>query len=338
MKYTNSMLANIGNTPLMKLNKVARDAGANVYAKLEYLNPSGSYKDRMALSMVDGAEQRGRLRPGGTILEVTSTNTGPALAMVGAVKGYRVVLRFGQFWLRDDTRLRIVRAFGPEVTAGTSDIPAEILRECANETERTVARWLLDSKHMEDLERSRPNTCWVDQMNNPDNPKGQMSMGKEIVEQLDGKVDAFVASIGSAGCIAGVTMALRQEGINAVIIGGQPEDLPIVDLYKDGIVHKFTKLVGMKTESWVDRDGNVERALRMGIPDEVWTVKDDDARAVAYRLAQEEGIFCGMSSGANVYMALKLAKTMRPDQNIVAPIVDRRDRYLGEAPKEHYVT
>lgn len=339
MKYLNNMLEAIGNTPLVKLNKVAKGLGPNVFAKLEHMNPSGSYKDRMALSMIEGAEKKGRLKAGGTILEVTSTNTGPAVAFVGAVKGYKVKLVYGQFWVRDDTRLRIARAFGPEVMASReADLPEDLLKHCKNDLEKVVARWLLDDKYAEDMERSQPNTVFIDQMNNHDNPLGQKKMGEEIIKQLDGKIDAFCASVGSAGCVTGIWTACKEAKISPPhIVGGQPADFPMVDLYRDGMIFKFSELVGMQTESYKKRDGNVERALRMGVLDEVWTVQDEDARKVAYRLAEEEGIFCGMSSGANVYMALKLAKKMKPGQNIVVPIVDRRDRYLREAPNEHYV-
>jgi len=299
------MLDLIGNTPLLKLNRVTKGIRANVFVKLEFLNPSGSYKDRMALSMIKGAEERGRLRPNGTIFEVTSTNTGPAVAWIGSLMGYKVKLCYPEFWLSRaedrDVRLIIVSAYGPEVVSSKEkDLSEEILRNCSNDIERSIARFIADCKYAWNIEKSQVNVVWVDQMNNPDNPSGHVEMGRELIEQLDGKIDAWGASIGSAGAFLGVATALSQANIRPYFFGVQPEDMPIVDLYKQGVINKLASLMGLEKESWKKKDSNVERMINMGLPDELLTVSDKDAREMSNRLCKEEGIFCGMSSGANV--------------------------------------
>ncbi len=335
------MLELIGNTPLLKLNRVAKGIGANVFAKLEYMNPSGSYKDRMARSMIEGVEKVGSLRPGGTIVEATTTNTGPAIAWIGALKGYKVKLCYPEFWLaragERDTRLPLVKAYGAEVTRSKEkDLNEEILKLCSNDGERGIARFIADCKWAWDTERNEPDAVWLDQMNNPDNPLGHMETGRELIEQLDGRIDAWGASIGTGGAFLGVATALMQANIRPMFFGVQPADMDLVDLYKDGMISRLANLLGLEKEDWKKKNSTIERMLKMRLPDEKIIVSDEDARNMANRLCKEEGVFCGMSSGANVFAALKVGKRMKPNQNVVTVIVDRRDRYLGETP-EHYV-
>jgi cysteine synthase A len=292
--------------------------------------------------MIKGAEKNGRIASGGTVIEVTSTNTGPAVAWIGAMKGYKVKLCYPEFWLarakERDVRLMIVKAYGPEVMSSKEkELSDEVLKHCSSDAERSFTRWIADCKHAWDMERSEQNVFWADQMNNPDNPAGHMEMGKELIEQLDGRIDAWGVSIGSAGAFLGVAKVMMQADIRPWFFGVQPEDMPIVDMYKSGAISKLSNLLGLGKESWRERNSNIERMLGMGLPDEMLTVGEEDARNMANRLCREEGIFCGMSSGANVLAALKIAKRMKPNQNVVTAIVDRRDRYLGEAPEEHYV-
>ncbi len=187
------------------------------------------------------------------------------------------------------------------------------------------------------MERSETNTVWLDQMNNPDNTFGHTETGRELIEQLDGRIDAWGASIGTGGAFLGVATALMQADIRPRFFGVQPADMDLVDSYKDGLITRLADLLGLEKENWKKRNSIIERMLKMRLPDEIFTVRDEDARYMADRLCREEGVFCGMSSGANVFAALKVAEGMKPDQNVVTVIVDRRDRYLGEAPKEHYV-
>ncbi len=235
-------------------------------------------------------------------------------------------------------RLTLVKAYGPEVTSSKEgELGEEVLNHCSNDVERSLASFISDCKHAWNAERRESNVFWVDQMNNPDNPAGHVGTGRELIEQLDGRIDAWGASIGSAGAFLGVATALLEAKIRPWFFGVQPADMPLVDLYREGVMAKLAALVGIEKESWRNRDSNVERMLRMGLPNEMFTVSDQDARMMANRLCKEEGIFCGMSSGANVYAALKVAERLKREQNVVTIIADRRDRYLGETPQEHYV-
>lgn len=352
MEYINSMLEVIGNTPLLKLNKVAKDVEANVFVKLEHLNPSGSYKDRMARSMVEAAEKGltwngKRLKPGGIVCDASAGNTAPALAFVCAVKGYKArFCSYKTMLVGDSARLKITDSFGPEVYM--CPLPSqEILEEhCEDEKERRYSYILAGKKHMYEMERDNPDVVWVDQIYNIYNAEGQRTMGKEIVRQLDGKVDAWGCSIGSGGCILGVTMEFLDQGLKPWIFGVTPQHSPLAggDISTDiaegrtgkpPIMEKFVNLMDLK--KWQTEESLVEKLHGMGYPNEYFQVSTEDAREIANRLCREEGIYCGMSSGANVYAALKVAERMKEGQNIVTAIVDRRDRYLGEYPNDIYV-
>jgi cysteine synthase len=352
MKYNNSMLEIIGNTPLLKLNKVAKDVEANVFVKLEYLNPSGSYKDRMALSMIEAAEKGltwngKKLDPGGIVCDASAGNTAPALAFVCAVKGYRArFCTYKTMLVGDSARLKITDSFGPEVYM--CPLPSQEILEkyCVDEVERRYSYIIAGKNHMYEMERDNPEVIWVDQIYNIYNAEGQRKMGQEIIEQLDGKIDAWGCSIGSGGCILGVTMELIDQGLNPWIFGVTPQhsqitggdisaDISKVKSGKPPIMEKFVKLMGLK--KWQTEKSLVERFHEMSYPNEYFQVSSEDAREIANRLCREEGIYCGMSSGANVYAALKVAERMKEGQNVVTVIVDRRDRYLGEYPNDIYV-
>ncbi|NIM45517.1 MAG: pyridoxal-phosphate dependent enzyme [Nitrososphaeria archaeon] len=352
MEHVNGMLELIGNTPIAKLNKVAKDVEANVFVKLEYLNPSGSYKDRMALSMVEAAEKgltwNGRkLKPGGVVCDASAGNTAPALAFVCAVKGYKVILCSYKTMLHggeESARLKITDAFGAEVYQ--CPLPSEdILKQCSNERERTYSYILAGKLHMYELEKNNPEVVWVDQIYNPYNTVGQMEMGREIYKQLDGKIDAWGCSIGSGGTFLGVALALKDEGVIPKTFGIVPAYSTIVDISADiakrseigrpKIREKLVKLMGLK--KWETEESIVETMYKMDYPDDFFQVSSEDARHMANRLCREEGIYCGMSSGANVFAALKVAERMKADQNVVTVIVDRRDRYLDEYPEDIYV-
>ncbi|MEM3587582.1 MAG: cysteine synthase family protein [Candidatus Jordarchaeaceae archaeon] len=355
MNYANNMLKLIGNTPMLKLRRVARGVKANVFVKLEYLNISGSYKDRMAFSMVEAAEKgltwNGRkLERGGIVCDASSGNTAPALAFVCAVKGYRCKLGiYKPQVLKDDIRIRITRIYGAEVSecpAPTEYMPEDVWNQLSEE-EKDLSWVIAGKKYMAEMEKGNPNVVWVDQIYNKYNYIGQMTMGYEIFEQLDGEVDAWGCSIGSGGTMLGVSLALREKGVEPLTFGVVPYTSEVYIQFKEkrkeakkgefwfSNAHK--KLVElMNLEKWQTEKSVIEEMFDRGYPDEMFRITDEEARNMTNRLAQEEGIWCGVSSGANVLTALKIAKRMKSGQNIVTVIVDRRDRYLGEYPHEIY--
>lgn len=355
MKYANNMLELIGNTPLLKLNKAAKHVKANVFVKLEYLNPSGSYKDRMALAMVEAAEagltwNGKKLSPGGTVCDCSAGNTAPALAFVCAVKGYKARLSTYTPLLRgDSTRLKITRAFGAEVKGSppASDYLSEGQLQLIPEEDRRDLAWVIAAKReMADLEANSPNTVWVDQIYNKHNRIGQMKIGYEIADQLDGKIDAWGCAVGSGATLLGVSLALKEKGVCPLTFGVAPYGSEsFMDLKKpearrgefefSNMSRQLVEMMGLT--KWQTEKSIVEEMMDLGYPDVFFQVSEEEARNTADILCQEEGIYCGMSSGANVFIALKIADRLQPGQNVVTVIVDRRDRYLGEYPNDIFV-
>jgi len=336
LKVVESTLELIGNTPMIKLKKVARVLKANVFVKCEYTNPSGSIKDRMALKMIEGAEARGRLRKGGTIVEVSSGNTGPAVAFVGSVKGYKVHLHIPSQWTQTynpENRIKLMKLFGAEVKPIEVDEYKDLLRGLSDQ-QYVVAVFGLGMKMCYDLEIENKSFWWADQMSNPDNILAHKEgTGKEILEQLDMKIDAFVASVGSGGTLLGVAEALKEKSVNANIVAVEPKDAKVLEEWAGtGFLNNFLEKLGVPRRKYI-----MEEMLEKGLPNEIIHVGHEDARNMANRLCQGEGIFCGMSSGANVYAALKVAKKLGKGANVVTVCVDRRDRYLPEYPNETYV-
>jgi cysteine synthase A len=335
MHTVSSALELIGNTPIVRLRRVAASVEANVYAKCEFLNPSGSIKDRMALRMVEQAEKEGKLRKGGTIVDATSGNTGPALSFVGSTKGYNVKLLIPAKWAGEynpENRVRIMQYFGAEVETFTTK-GYEKLLDGLSPSEASAAVFAIGMKKCYDLQRSDPTIWWANQSDNPENAQAhKLTTGREILEQLDNKVDAWVASIGTAGTIFGVAEALREKIGHVKVLGIEPEDARVTEWHRSGSMNKYRAAVGLPPSKSL-----VDVMLDKGLPDEVLTVKDDDAREMMNRLCREEGLFCGMSSGANVFAALKTAKKLGRGANVLTVLVDRRDRYYSEYPREHYV-
>lgn len=354
MNYLNSMLEAIGHTPLLKLNRLGRGLPGNIFVKLEYLNPSGSYKDRMALAMIEAAERGDtwngkRLRSGGTVCEASAGNTAPAVAFVAALKGCKARLTVYAPMLRgESTRLKIIAAFGPEVAA--SRPPSEFLKP--EELDRFLAAdhdltYIVAGKaEAARREIDDPDTVWLDQIYNPYNYIGQKAIGYEIHEQLEGRVDAWGCAVGSGATLYGTALALAEKGVKPLTFGVVPTGSEVymeLDKAEAGRgefrrSRLMEELAGaMKLTKWQQEKAIVERMLDDGYPDRFFRIGSAEAREVAHRLSAEEGIFCGMSSGANVAVALKLAARMPKDSNIVTVIVDRRDRYLGEFPEEVFI-
>ena len=356
MKYINSILEAIGKTPLLKLNKLGSGIEANVFVKLEYLNPSGSYKDRMALAMVESAERGDtwngkKLSPGGTVVEASAGNTAPAVALVCAAKGYKSKLFLYRYYFAKevDARFKIVQAYGPQVEVSSDPeayLPEDLLADFV-EKHKDLPHVIAAKRDCCLEEERNQNTVWVDQIYNNANYRGQTEIGREIADQLDGKVDAIGCSASSGASLYGMCLAMRERGIKpemvfGVVPGGSEEyiemeksegrrgDFRISRLKKD-----VAKAMGL--EKWVTEKSILEQLIDDGYPDVFFRVSDEEARNMANRLCSEEGIYCGMSSGANVAIALKIASRMKKGQNVVTLIVDRRDRYLSEYPNDKYV-
>lgn len=331
-----STLDLIGNTPLLKLRKVAASTDSNVFVKCEYLNPSGSIKDRMALKMIEGAEKTGKLRTGGTVVDMSSGNTGPALSFVGNVKGYKVRLHIPSKWTgsyNPENRIKLMRLFGAEVTPIDLEKYGDQLKGLTGQ-ERAAAVFALGMKVCYDLEQQEDSIWWSDQMSNPDNTLAhKMGTGREIVDQLDGRVSAFVASIGTGATLLGVAQALQSNSIAAKVVGVEPEDSQVIEEWaKTGFLNDYLGKLGMPRRKYI-----IEQMTDEYVPEEMIHVGHDDAREMANRLCKEEGLFCGISSGANVYAALRVARSLPRGSNVVTICVDRRDRYLPEHPLENYV-
>jgi cysteine synthase len=330
-----NILDQIGKTPLLKLRKVTENPDVDIYVKCEYLNPSGSIKDRMALRMVEEAEKSGKLKPGGTIVEQSTGNTGPALAFVGAVKGYKVKLfmpaQLGSSYSAAD-RVRIARLFGCEVVTVDLSAFSDDTEDLSN-VEKAAAFVAIRMKQCNDIVQKERTAWWANQLCNMDNALANRdTTGKEILEQLGGEVNAWVASIGSGGTLLGVAETLKEQNHSIRISGVVPGDDPRIDWVRSGTIHKFLEQYGMPKMKFI-----IEFILEKDLLDQTITVSDDDARNMAGRLSREEGLFCGMSSGANVYAAVQMSKDMSKGSKIVTVLVDNRYRYFTEHPNEHYV-
>ncbi|MEY9854017.1 cysteine synthase A [Leifsonia sp. EB41] len=293
----------VGRTPLVKLNRLAADAGATVLAKLEFFNPGGSVKDRIGVAIIDAAEKSGELRPGGIIVEGTSGNTGIALAMVGAARGYRVILTMPETMSKE--RRVLLRAFGAEIvlTPGPDG-----MRGAVEAAQKIVAE--------------NDNAIWARQFANEANPAiHRATTAEEIWADTDGGVDIFVAGIGTGGTITGVGQVLKERKPEVQVIAVEPADSPILNGGKPG-PHKIQGLGA----------NFVPEILDTSIYDEVIDVSFDDSIAVAKRLASEEGILAGISSGAIIWAALQVAA--RPEnagKTIVAIVCDTGERYISTA-------
>ena len=333
--YKMNILGQIGNTPLLKLRRVIEAPGVDIYVKCEFLNPGGSIKDRMALTMIEGAEKSGQLKPGGTIVEQSTGNTGPALSFVGAVKGYNVQLfmpaQLSSSYNPED-RIRIAKLYGCNVIA------IDLNDHMANFGEldgvaRAAAFVAIRMKQCYDLQERDSSVWWANQLCNDDNTKAHREhTGTEILEQVGGKVDAWIASIGTGGTILGVAETLKARNPELIVSGVVPTDDPRIKWVRSRAVHRFLEELGLPKLRFL-----IEELLEKNLLDNEIVVKNEDAKNMADRLCREEGLFCGMSSGANVWAAIEMARTMKKGSKIVTVLVDRRDRYFAEYPNEHYI-
>ena len=304
MNPSRSVLDSIGNTPLVQLHKVVPPDCARVVAKLEWFNPTGSMKDRMAKAVIEHAEGDGRLSKGGTVVEYTAGATGISLALICAAKGYGFHAVFSDAF-SDEKRLSM-RAFGAEITDVRSDnkmITEKLIKEMI-ETSRVVSQ--------------RPGHWWSDQLNNRDAIAGYYPLGEETWNQLDGEIDAFVQAVGTAHSLHGATKALRRHKPNIHVAAVEPAESAVLSGRSPGS-HKIEGIgIGFIPPLWEPDQ-----------VDEIVTISTEEAKAMTRRLAREEGLFAGTSSGANVAAAIRVAQRLGPKATVATIMVDSGLRYLS---------
>ena len=303
-KTVPSVLQAIGNTPIVRLNKVVPSNCADVLVKLEYYNPTGSYKDRMALAMIEEAEKRGDLRPGMTVVEYTGGSTGSSLAFVCAVKGYRFRVVSSDAFAKE--KLQTMSVFGAELNI----VPSQ----GGQVTPDLVPRMMERARA---IAESGP-SYFTDQLHNDDSVKGYEHIGRELVEQIDGPIHAFCASVGTAAMLMGVAHILRRLNPSPRVIALEPATTPIISKGTSGTHH--VEGIGI---------GFVPPLLDKSFFDEARGIDEAQAREMAWRLAREEGIFAGTSSGMNVVGAVALARELGVGHTVVTVAVDSGLKYLA---------
>ena len=299
-----SVLQAIGNTPLVRLQRVVTPSMAEVLVKLEYYNPTDFYKDRMALAMIEGAEARGELRPGMRVVEWTGGSTGSSLAMVCAIKGYRFTPISSDGFARE--KLQTMRLFGADLEifpAPGGKLVPELYQQMKRRAEELA---------------KEPGTFYTDQFHNADAIRGYMGIGRELIEQAGSGLAAFCGGVGTAGMIVGVSRALKEAGCKARIVALEPASSPALTTGKGGPHRVEGIAAGFRPSHLQDGDFN-----------EVRTVEETAAREMARRLAKEEGLFAGTSSGLNVTAALQLAQELGPGHAVATVAVDTGFKYLA---------
>ncbi|GAA5008716.1 cystathionine beta-synthase [Kitasatospora paranensis] len=304
MRYSNSIIELVGNTPLVKLTKVTEGISATVLAKVEYFNPGGSVKDRIALRMIEAAEASGALKPGGTIVEPTSGNTGVGLAIVAQQKGYKCIFVCPDKVSTD--KINTLRAYGAEVVVCPTAVAPEHPDSYYNVSDRLV--------------RETPNAWKPDQYSNPDNPASHYhSTGPELWEQTDGRITHFVAGVGTGGTISGTGRYLKDASGGAVqVIGADPEG----SVYSGGTGRPYL-VEGVGEDFW-------PTAYDREVADEIVAVSDKDSFQMTRRLAKEEGLLVGGSCGMAVVAALEVASRLGPDDVVVVLLPDGGRGYLSK--------
>jgi cysteine synthase A len=300
--HADSILDAIGNTPIVKLRRLVPQDWADVYVKLEGGNPTGSYKDRMALAMVEGAEKRGDLRPGTTVVEYTGGSTGSSLAFVCAAKGYHFQVVSSDAFAVE--KLKTMQAFGADlvILPSPQGITPELIPRMMAEAERLAAS---------------PNTFATDQMNNRDALDGYEVLGRELVEQLAARIDVFCAGVGTGGLLMGVARALRAAGMGTRVVALEPAGSPLLTTGRAGTHHVEGIGVGFVPPHLSEGDY------------EAMAIDENEARQVARRLAREEGILAGVSSGLNVAGALRTAQALGRGHTVATVAVDTGLKYLS---------
>jgi len=301
-----NVLELIGNTPMVKLNKIVDDDMAEIYAKLESFNPGGSVKDRICLSMIEDAEKKGILKPGSVVVEPTSGNTGIGLAMICAVKGYRCIITMPESMSLE--RIYILKSYGAEV----------VLTPAIEGMQGAI-------KKAEEIVKKTKNSFMPQQFENPANPEiHRRTTAKEILEATDGELDAFVAGVGTGGTITGVGEVIKKVNPKVKIVAVEPAGSAVLSGKKPG-PHKIQGIGA----------GFIPKVLNREIIDEIITVEDDQAFQTAKLLAKQEGLFVGISSGAACFAALKVARNLGKGKRVVVIFPDTGERYFS---MEQYFT
>jgi cysteine synthase len=294
----------IGNTPLIELKNIIPVQSARIVAKMELANPTGSMKDRMARAVIEGAELRGQVKKGDTIVEYTAGTTGISLAFVCASLGYRFHAVFSDAF-SNEKRITM-KAFGAQIT--------DVMSDNKKITEKLIKEMIETSRKLSE----QKNHWWADQLNNHDAEKGYYALGEEIWEQTNGEVDAFVHAVSTAHSIHGCTKALWKKNKNITIYGVEPEESAVLSGRPSGS-HKIEGIgIGFVPPLW-----------QPNLVNEILTVSTEDAMSMARRLAKEEGIFAGTSTGANVVAALRVAEKLGPGKTVATIIVDSGLRYVS---------
>ena len=290
----------IGRTPLVRLNRLSPTGGATIYGKVEFFNPGGSVKDRICLNMIDEAERLGALKPGGTIVEPTSGNTGIGLALVAAVRGYKLILVMPESMSME--RASLLSSYGAQLVL----TPAwEGMKGSIREAESIIAQ--------------NPSYFMPDQFSNPANPAmHKKTTALEILESLDGKIDAFVAAVGTGGTITGCGELFKDRIPAVKVIAVEPAGSPVLSGGDPG-PHKIQGIGA----------GFIPKVLNRAILDRVMTVTDDEAYQTAKQLSKKEGLLVGISAGANVFAAQKVAQELGPGKNVVTILCDTGERYIS---------
>lgn len=296
----NEITALIGGTPLVRLNRLSPEGGAALYAKVESFNPGGSVKDRICLNMINEAERQGRIKPGSTIVEPTSGNTGIGLALVAAVRGYRLILVMPESMSME--RASLLSSYGAQLvlTAAWEGMKGSI-------------------KEAESIVTQNPSYFMPDQFSNSANPAiHRQTTAVEIWDALDGKIDAFVAAVGTGGTITGCGEVFKERKPGIKVIAVEPAGSPVLSGGDPG-PHKIQGIGA----------GFIPKVLNRSILDRVITVTDDEAYQTAKLLAKKEGLLVGISAGANVFAAQKVAEELGPGKNVVTVLPDTGERYIS---------
>lgn len=304
MSINQNILNAIGNTSLVKLSNVVPQGCAQIYVKLEWENPTGSMKDRTALAMITKAEEDGRLKPGDVIVEYTGGSTGISLALICVAKGYKIHIITSDAFSKD--KLNQMTAFGAELTL----VPSE--------GGLTTKKLILDMIEAAREFSKQPNTYWTNQLYNLDSIAGYYPLAEEILEQTSGAVDVFVQSVGTSASLRGVATVLKNHNSKIKVIAVEPAESSVLLGGQPG-PHKIEGVgIGYTPPLW-----------DASLVDEVIAVKTEDAKEMARRLAREEGLFAGTSSGANVVAAIRVAEKLGPDAKVVTLMVDSGMKYLS---------
>ena len=314
MTIIRNMLDLIGNTPLKRMDAICKGLDANILAKLEHLNPSGSLKDRIAKEMIEEAEKLGDLKEGYTIVESSSGNTAIAFSFVGGLKGYKRIIFMPKIMANE--KVEMIKRYGAEIRL--VDVGKDVETGSVHGSYVEVPGRMM----CKEMEERFPKVWWARQFSNPANYKAHMKLGEEILTQFGNNIDLFVASVGTGGTVFGVAKVLKKEIPSIKIIAVEPNDCPYVTLTNFEVIPGIT-------------GGILQEILDSKLIDEIVKVTDEDAIKMTHRLVQEEGLFVGVSAGANVFTAMNIARDMGKGCNALSVLPDSGDRYITS---EHYIT